>query len=219
MGTEIDLMKNYPKTKRDPFARLKSKTDQHRKVAREFGREFFDGTRDTGYGGFTYDAKYWAPVIPDFSSHFGIKNNDSILDVGCAKGFMLYDFLNSEPTLKVSGIDISEYAIKHSHPKVKEFLQIGDCRELPFEDNSFDFSFSITTIHNVDKKECIQSLSEIERVTKKGSFITVDAYNDETEKKAMFAWNLTAKTILHVDEWKNLFDIAGYTGDFFWFLP
>ena len=70
MGKEINLMKNYPKTKRDPFARLKSKTEQHRQVAQEFGKEFFDCTRDTGYGGFTYNAKYWGPVIPDFSNHF-----------------------------------------------------------------------------------------------------------------------------------------------------
>lgn len=219
MGIEIDLMRGYPKTKRDPFARLQSKTEEHKQVARRFGMEFFDASRDTGYGGFYYNPRFWTPVIPDFIQHFGIENNDKILDIGCAKGFMLYDFLKKNETLKVTGIDISKYAIDNGHTSVKENLQVGDCRDLRFEDNSFDFSFSITTVHNVNRKECIKSLSEIERVTKKGSFITVDAYNNETEKKAMLAWNLTAKTVLHVDEWKNLFDIAGYTGDYYWFLP
>ena len=219
MRTEINLMKNYPKTKRDPFLRLQEKTEQHKKLAQQFGKDFFDGTRETGYGGFKYNSKFWEPVVPDFVKHFDIKDGDSILDVGCAKGFMLYDFLKYNPSFKVKGIDISSYAIEHAHKSVKNFLEVGDCRKLPFEDNSFDFCFSITTIHNVETEECLKSLKEIERVAKKGAFITVDAYHNDTEKDAMFAWNLTAKTILHVDEWRAMFNSAGYHGDYYWFLP
>ena len=90
---------------------------------------------------------------------------------------------------------------------------------MPFEDNSFDVVISVTTIHNLDYEGCIRSLKEIERVSKKGAFITVDAYRDEEEKRRMYAWNLTAKTILHVDEWRELFDKAGYTGNYYWFMP
>ena len=71
----------------------------------------------------------------------------------------------------------------------------------------------------MDRAGVIKSLQEINRVTTQGSFITVDAYRDEEEKARMFAWNLTAKTILHVDEWKELFDEANYEGDYFWFIP
>ena len=56
-------------------------------------------------------------------------------------------------------------------------------------------------------------------LSKKNSFIVVDAYENDEEKQAMYAWNLTAKTILHKDEWKNLFKEANYTGDYYWFLP
>ena len=219
MRTEINLMKNYPKTKRDPFLRLQKKTEKHKKLAQSFGKDFFDGTRDTGYGGFTYNSRFWEGVVPDFVKHFDIKDGDSILDVGCAKGFMLYDFLQYNPSLNVKGIDISSYAIENAHKSVKKFLEVGDCRKLPFEDNSFDFCFSITTIHNVVAEECLEALKEIQRVSKKGAFITVDAYHNKTEKDAMFAWNLTAKTILHVDEWRAMFNSAGYNGDYYWFLP
>ena len=216
---EINLMKNYPKTARDVNARLDEKTEEHRIVARQFGKDFFDGSRNTGYGGFDYNPRFWQPVVPDFIAHFDIKASDSLLDVGCAKGFMLADFKNAIPGLTVKGIDISAYAIENGHPAVAGDLLVGDCAELPFEDSSFDFVISVTTIHNHDYETCKKALSEIQRVSKKGAFITVDAYRNEAEKRAMHAWNLTAKTILHVDEWRTLFSEVGYQGDYYWFMP
>ena len=52
MGQEIDLLVNYPKTKRNLQERLASKNEADRAIARQFGREFFDGDRNKGYGGF-----------------------------------------------------------------------------------------------------------------------------------------------------------------------
>ena len=109
---EIDLLKNYPKTKRDLKERANAKTPQIREIARRFDKEFFDGDRKYGYGGFSYHPRFWENVIPDFVKHFNIKKGDKILDIGCAKGFMLYDFLRLFPETKIAGVDISEYAIK-----------------------------------------------------------------------------------------------------------
>ena len=216
MGIEINLMKNYPRTKRDISKRLEEKTERSREIARQFGKEFFDGDRKNGYGGFYYNSKYWEPVIPSFQSHYNLDSNSSILDVGCAKGFMLYDFKRLLPNIKVKGIDVSSYAIENCMEDLKYDVQVANALNLPFEDNSFDLVISITTVHNFDKIDCITALKEIERVSRKNSFITVDAYRNDEEKKAMHAWNLTAKTMLHVDEWKELFNKAGYTGDYYW---
>ena len=41
MGVEIDLLKDYPKTKRDIKTRGKTKTEEHRTIAKKFGREFY----------------------------------------------------------------------------------------------------------------------------------------------------------------------------------
>jgi ubiquinone/menaquinone biosynthesis C-methylase UbiE len=219
VGKEINLMINYPRSKRNVEDRGQNKSEEDRRIARQFGKDFFDGDRNVGYGGFKYNSRFWEPVVPDFQKHFDLKAGDSVLDVGCAKGFMLYDMQRLIPGLEVAGIDISQYAIEHGHEGVKPFLQVGDARELPFEDNSFDAVISITTVHNFDRQECIMSLKEIERVSRRGAFITVDAYRNDEEKERMYAWNLTAKTILHVDEWRELFDEAGYTGDYYWFMP
>ena len=219
MGKEIDLMINYPRSKRDIKQRGAEKTEADRAIARQFGKEFFDGERRHGYGGFSYNPRFWHPVVPTFQEFYKLSLESSLLDVGCAKGFMLNDFVTLIPGLEVQGVDLSQYAIEHSLDSVSRRLQVADVRELPFEDNSFDLVISINTIHNLEQAELIKALKEIQRVSRKDAFITVDAYRNEEEKNAMFAWNLTAKTILSVNEWKELFREAGYQGDYFWFVP
>ena len=219
MKKEINLLKNYPKTKRNTEERFKSKSKEDIIIARKFDKDFFDGDRKHGYGGYHYNSKYWKNVIPDFIEYYNLNDNSSILDVGCGKGFMLYEFKKYLPYIKIKGIDISEYAIKNSKEEVKNFLDIGNAIDLPYPDNSFDCVVSIATIHNLNRKECGKSLREIERVSKKNSFITVDAYSNLEEKKLMEQWNLTALTVMHTDEWKIFFQEQGYTGDYYWFKP
>jgi SAM-dependent methyltransferase len=219
MGQEIDLLINYPKAKRNVEARGQEKTEEDRAIARKFGKEFFDGDRSHGYGGFDYNARFWSPVVPTFQKYFSLTSESSLLDVGCAKGFMLYDIAQSIPGINLKGVDVSEYAITNAIEGVQKNVQVADARKLPFEDNSFDVVISINTIHNLEKDELAIALKEIERVSMGKSFITVDAYNSEEEKERMYAWNLTAKTIMSVDEWVSFFNEVGYTGDYYWFIP
>jgi len=219
MGNEIDLLAKYPKAKRDLTQRLESKTEEVRSVARKFDKEFFDGERKFGYGGFSYNSRYWSEVVKDFSNYYNLNDGSRILDVGCAKGFMLYDFYKLNSNLDLHGIDISKYAIDNSVPEIKDKLQVANATKLPYEDNSFDLVIAINTIHNLDKDECGIALKEISRVSKKNSFITVDAFNNEDEKKRMYAWNLTAKTIMSIENWKKFFSDKKYNGDYFWFIP
>lgn len=219
MGQEINLLVNYPKTKRQVKERGAEKTEEDRAIARKFGKEFFDGDRKHGYGGYNYNPRFWQPVIPTFQKHFKLTADSSVLDVGCGKGFMLHDMAEIIPGITVKGIDISEYAIKNAIEDMKPHLQVADAKELPFENDSFDVVISINTVHNLERSECAQALREIERISRKNSFITVDAYHDDEEKELMQAWNLTAKTVMHVNDWKRFFDEIGYTGDYFWFIP
>lgn len=183
LGEEIDLLKKYPKSKRNLEQRSHEKTPLVREVARKFGKDFFDGDRKYGYGGFNYNSKFWTEVVKDFIDYYKLSNESSILDVGCAKGFMIYDFKKALPGATFSGVDISQYAIDNSIEEVRDMLTVSCASELPFKDSSFDLVISINTIHNLDETLCAKSLKEIQRVTKKNSFITVDAYNNEEEKK------------------------------------
>lgn len=219
MGIEIDLLKKYPKTKRNVKERGTEKTEEDRAIARKFGQEFFDGDRKHGYGGFNYNPRFWQPVIPTFRNHFNLSAVSSVLDVGCGKGFMIHDLAELIQGITVKGIDISEYAIENTIDDMKPNVQVEDAISLPFDDNSFDVVISINTVHNLEREDCGKALQEIERVSNGRSFITVDAYHNNEEKEAMFSWNLTGKTIMHVDEWKIFFDEVGYTGDYYWFIP
>lgn len=219
MGKEIDLLVNYPKTKRNLEERAAEKSEADRSIARQFGKDFFDGDRRHGYGGFNYMPKFWQPVVPTLQEYWKLNSQSSLLDVGCGKGFMLHDVKEAIPGISIAGVDISSYAIENAMVDVKPFLKISNAIKLPYPDKSFDVVISINTIHNLERNECAIALQEIERVSRGKSFITVDAYRNDIEKERMYAWNLTAKTIMSVDEWILFFKEAGYTGDYFWFIP
>ncbi len=197
---EINLLNTYPSINRDVEGRFKLITEEDHRIAREFGREFFDGSRLRGYGGYVYDGR-WKSVVERFRDYYGLTPESSVLDI------------------KVAGIDISQYAIDNAMESIKPFVRVANAKELPFPDKSFDLVISITTIHNLPLEGCKQALKEVMRVSRKHAFITLDSYHDEVERDRMEKWNLTALTYMSVEDWKQLFAEVGYTGDYYWFIP
>ena len=218
MRLEINLLDLYPRSKRPIEERAKLVTEEHRKIARLFGKEYFDGDRMYGYGGYSYHPRFWQATVRRIRDYYQLPEDASVLDVGCAKGFMLHDFKQLMPNLTIAGIDISQYAYDHAIEDVKPFIRVGNAKELPYPDKSFDLVISINTVHNLSFEECKQALCEIQRVSCSHAFITVDAWRNEEEHQRMLMWNLTALTYMHVDDWKKLFEEAGYTGDYYWFI-
>ena len=215
---EVNLMDRYPRSKRPIEERAKVVTDEHRQIARQFGQEFFDGDRLYGYGGYNYHPRFWQETVKRFRDYYRLANDVSILDVGCGKGFMMHDFKELMPKASIAGIDISQYAYDNCLPSMKPFMRIGNASELPWPDNSFDLVISINTLHNLELEGCKQALREVQRVSKNHSFIVNDAWRNEEERRGMLAWNLTALTYMHVDDWQKLFKEVGYKGDYYWFI-
>lgn len=215
MGREIDHLKSLPKSERKISERSNIKSDEIIKIARQFGQEYFDGSRDYGYGGYKYDGR-WRSVVRDLVEEYGITGGMRILDIGCAKGFLVKDFKDQIPELNVFGIDISEYAIKNCHPEVVGRIYQGSATNLLFPDNSFDLVVSINTLHNLDRSHLVQALSEIQRVSKGSSYIVVDSYTTPNEKEVFENWVLTAKFHDYPKGWLDVFQEAGYTGDYSW---
>jgi len=218
MGQEINLMDLYPRSKRPIDERGESTTEAHRAEARKFDLQYFDGERLFGYGGYAYHPRFWTDTVRRFRDHYGLAPDARLLDVGCAKGFMLHDFKALMPDLRITGLDISEYAIERAIEDMKPFLQQGNAESLPFGDAAFDLVISINTIHNLPLNECKQALREIQRVSRGNAFVTMDAWRNEAERERLMKWNLTARTYMHVDDWKQLFAEVGYTGDYYWFI-
>ena len=222
IGRELDLLAKYPKGKRDPAARAREKTPEDVAIARQFGREFFDGKRRHGYGGYSPDADRWRGVVGDLIEEYGAIK--SFLDLGCGKGGLIRAMGDRLIDCFAVGYDISAYAIwaarRYHHFPENQAMQ-GDIQNLPLpriKDKAFDLVVSINTIHNLDRAGCIKALQEIERVGRR-AYVTVDGYRTAEERQRMLDWNLTALTILSDVEWKDLFLEAGYTGDWGLWIP
>lgn len=211
----INLLKSLPVSNRDVKSRNDAKTVTIVEESRKFGQMYFDGPRSYGYGGYYYDGR-WIPVAKDIVSHYGMQPGMRILDIGCAKGFLVKDLMIVCPGLDVFGLDISQYAINSCEKEVIGRLHLGNATSLPFPDHSFDLVLSINTLHNLKKDSLITGLKEIGRVTKGPAFIQVDAY-ETPEQKALFEeWVLTARYHDYPEEWLKIFDEAGYKGDYDW---
>lgn len=235
--TEINLMDQYPHSRRPVVARGKLKLSGKGRIAlnpdaydhedifleqmllsaaRRFGREYFDGDRLYGYGCYEYHPRFWTKTARRLVEHYQLGSEASVLDVGCAKGFLLYDLKRLYPGLQIAGVDISDYAIEHAKPEIRPHIQVGDAQHLPYPDRSFDLVISINTISNLPMAGCKQAIREIQRVSRKRAFLSVHSWRTEKQRETLFKWNLTALTVMHVNEWTELFHEIGYTGDYYW---
>ena len=90
---EVNLLRALPKVTRNIRQRESGKSDDVIAIAKQFGRDYFDGAREYGYGGYRYDGR-WIPVARDIVAHFSLRPGMRILDVGCAKGFLAFGLVN-----------------------------------------------------------------------------------------------------------------------------
>ena len=182
-------------------------------VAKQYGEQYWDGDRRYGYGGYSYDGR-WRSVADDMAEHYGLSAGDKVLDVGCGKGYLLYEFTQSVPGVEVHGIDISQYAIDNSKGEVKSSLRVGDAVDLPFDEHSFDFVVSLGTLHNLYNFDLRAAVGEIERVGKDKKYILVESYRTEKEKANLLYWQLTCESFHTPREWEWLYKESGYSGDY-----
>jgi SAM-dependent methyltransferase len=212
---EIDFLSSVHKsTKRDYLKRVNEfPKAEAMKIAKRFDYDYWDGDRKFGFGGYRYDGR-WLPVAKALAEHYGLKAGDKVLDVGCGKGFLLYDLTQAVPGLQVAGIDISAYAIDNAREEIKPFLKVSDAVSLPFPDKSFDLVISLNTLHNLYCYDLVKALKEIERVGKKDKYVVVESYRTPEEKVNLLYWVLTGECYLAPDEWKWFYDQSGYTGDY-----
>jgi protein-L-isoaspartate(D-aspartate) O-methyltransferase len=212
---EVDFLGAYQKsTKRDYVGRV-TEFDKAEcaAVAKKWEQEYWDGPRQYGYGGYKYDGR-WLPIAQDIVRHYGIKAGDRILDVGCGKAFLLYEFTRTVPGVEVAGLDISEYGLAHAKEEVRPFLRKGNCVKLPYESGSFDFVLSVNAFHNLEIDQLKLAVQEVERVGKDKKWICVESYRNEREKANMLYWQLTCMSFHTPQAWRWLYSEWGYTGDY-----
>mgnify|MGYP001580771978 FL=1 len=183
------------------------------KIAKRFDKDFWDGDRRHGYGGFRYDGR-WEAVARQLIEKYNLPKNAKILDVGCGKGFVLYELKKILPDCEIVGFDISQYALDNAKEEVKGVLYNHAAQNpYPYKDKEFDLVFSINTLHNLLLFDFVSALKEIQRVGKE-KYIAVEAYRNEEELFNLQCWVLTGQCFMKPEEWIWLFKEYKYTGDY-----
>jgi SAM-dependent methyltransferase len=215
LGERIDFTQTlHSSTKRNYVARVvEFDKAECAEVASRFGREYWDGERQYGYGGYRYDGR-WRPIAERMAAHYGLTAGKRVLDVGCGKGFLLYELTQVVPGLEVAGIDISAYGIENAKEEVRDALQVGDAASLPYADDSFDLVISLGTLHNLGLADLWSAVTEIERVGSASKYIMIESYRNGAEKANLLYWQLTCKSFYSTADWEWLYAKIGYTGDY-----
>ena len=213
----IDFMSVIHKsTKRDYLGRVNDPEYPKAKAAeraKKWDFDYWDGDRRINYGGYRYMEGRWEKVARAMADHYHLKAGDKVLDIGCGKGFLLFDFTKVIPGIEVTGIDISEYAISKSKEEIKDRLQVCNATGLLFPDKSFDLVYSLNTLHNLHCYDLDKALREMQRVAKQNKYLCVESYRDENEKANLLYWQVTCESFCTPEEWDWWFKQTGYTGD------
>lgn len=212
----IDFMSPLHKaTTRDYLARVNDAEypkARAAELAKQWGYDYWDGDRRVNYGGYKYMPGRWAPVARMMIEHYGLKAGSKVLDVGCGKGFQMFEFTQMLPGIRVHGLDISTYAIENAHADIKHLIKHGSAAQLPYSDQEFDLVFSINTLHNLHNRDLDAALREMERVGKQ-KYLCVESYRNEAEKANLLCWQVTCEQFNSPDDWAWWFELTGYAGD------
>jgi protein-L-isoaspartate(D-aspartate) O-methyltransferase len=213
----IDFMSVVHKsTQRDYLARVNDPEYPKAKaaeLAKKWAYDYWDGDRRINYGGYRYMEGRWEKVAKAMADHYGLKAGDKVLDVGCGKGFLMFDFTKVVPGIEIYGIDVSAYALENAKEEIKDRTTLGSATELPWPDGHFDFVYSLNTLHNLHCYDLDRALREMQRVGKGPKYLCVESYRNEVEKTNLLYWQVTCEAFNTPEEWEWWFRQTGFTGD------
>jgi ubiquinone/menaquinone biosynthesis C-methylase UbiE len=208
------ITKLHVSTNRDYLARMNDDKIGCMKIASQYSEQYWDGDRRFGYGGYKYIPGRWKSVAEQIIKNYNLKNNSKVLDVGCGKGFLLYELKLLIPSLIIKGFDISSYGISNAPELIRDNLFIHNAaKPYPFKNKEFDLIISINALHNLKISELKNAFHECQRVANNG-YIAVESYRNEKELFNLQCWALTCKSFFSTDEWLWLFEEFKYTGDY-----
>ena len=214
---EVDFMSAVHKsTQRNYLARVNDPEFPKAKaaeLAKKFDFDYWDGDRRICYGGYRYLEGRWEKVARAMVEYYDLPANPKILDIGCGKGFLLYDFLKVLPDAEIYGLDSSNYALKNSKEEIRDKLTLGSATCLPWPDDYFDLVYSINALHCLHASELDKALREMQRVGGNHKYLCVESWRNQAEKANLLYWQVTCEAFNSPDSWQWWFEQTGYDGD------
>ncbi len=176
-----------------------------------FGYDYFDNPELViGYGGYKYDGRY-KPAAENMCRYYGLVPGNSVLEIGCAKGFVLTEFRNLG--MNVTGSDLSAYALQHISPDLQSRAVRSDVVSLPFSNLQFDLVLAKEVLPHVPESFVARAVLECMRVSKKAIFIEIQTGRTERELEYLRKWDATHLTLRPPEWWDTIFSTVGYHGD------
>jgi SAM-dependent methyltransferase len=214
MGRLIEIVTPlHQRTARDYAGRMNDDKVGCMKTARRYDREYWDGERRFGYGGYRYDGR-WETAARRLIETYRLPDDARILDVGCGKAFLLYELSRLLPRAHVRGCDVSAYAVANAKEEMRPLVFVHDARDpFPFQDREFDLVISLGTLHNLPVHQIQGALQEMERVGK-DKYLMVESFRNEQELFNLQCWALTCESFLRPESWAWLCRESGFTGDY-----
>ncbi len=206
---------NFGYFKRPTLRKIKKISIEKKIIAWKKDKEFYDGSRENGYGGFKYDAR-WIKILPKLIKRYKLNSNSKVLEIGCKKGFLIHDLKKLIPGIKCVGIEDHIYPIKNCKKEVRKFIKLANYTKLPFKNNSFDCVIAISSIYTYNFGDLVRIFKEIKRVSKSNkNLITVASYKQTKDLQKLLDWTTLSTVILQERDWLKLFKYVKYDGDYF----
>ena len=176
-----------------------------------YGHAYFDDPDyGVGYGSYRYDGRY-ADSARRMIEFYKLAPGSKVLEIGCAKGFVLYEFLKHG--MEVNGIDLSAYAVANALPEVRNRVAVGSAHRLPWDDRLFDFVYSKETLPHLTIEQIRQAISEAMRVCRSTNIFLEIQVAEESEARDLFlTWDETHQTIEGASWWRALLYEMGFPG-------
>ena len=212
---ETNLLANHSDLTKKRLVKKNSRTNIHNKlIASLKGKDFYDGKRKYGFGGYKYDGR-WKRIAKIFIKKYKLNNQSKILQINCDKGFLIYELKKLLPKAKIIGVDRSTYSIKNAKKEIKHLIKYNEGPYLKFKSKTFDSIIAIGYVYEFSLFQIITAIKEIMRISSsKNNYITLGAYNTNNDLHSFKEWSLLGTTLLKKKEWIKVLKFSNYRGNY-----
>ena len=176
-----------------------------------FGYDYFDNPKSgRGYGGYVYDGRYYE-TAKKIIDHYKLNPNSKILEIGCAKGYLLYEFFRLK--MDVIGYDISRYAVDNCKEELKEMIFLGGVCDINESDRIYDLAIAKEVLSHMAIDDILFTINKLQNISK-NIYLLLQTVSEKKKASDMQSWDSTYKTMMTKKNWEKVLSSCSFHGDY-----